>query len=58
MKLVRTAASATKVKHCTLVCPCPHISTKGWGLEVRGSQSRANSEREETEENEKRSDCS
>ena len=40
-ELVRTAASATKVEHCTLVCPCPHISTRDQGSEVRGNQGRA-----------------
>ena len=37
VELVRTAASATKVECCALVCPCPHISKMGRGSEVRGS---------------------
>ena len=53
---MRTAASVTKVECCALVYPCPHISTRGRRLEVVRAE--PDSEREETEENEKRSDCS
>ena len=39
---MRATASVTKVKHFTIVCPCPCIPTRvvgGWRwLEVRGSQ--------------------
>ena len=55
---MRTAASATKVECCTLVCPCPCISTRCQGSEVGGSQGGADSEQEETEKTEERSDCS
>ena len=49
-ELVKTSASMTKVECCALVCPCPHISTRGWRLEVVRVE--PDSEGEENEENE------
>ena len=56
-ELVRTSALATKVEHCTFVCPCPCISTRGW-LESDVVGVEPNSEQEQTKVNEERSDCS